>query len=142
MPRALRPAPVSIRLSDSERAELTRRAGSSGLSTYIKSVVLSDRATTKTTKRASADIILLAKILAQLGASGLGRDMRRLSEAADSGSLDLDDITVSRLRDACKDIQSMHMLLLQALGKKRPGITAPNVQSDFVRATSGSEVEL
>lgn len=138
MPRALRSSPVSVRLSETERNVLTRRAGSLGLSTYIKSVLFSGAAPQGKARRATADQVLLAHILAQLGTSGLAQDMRRLSEAAHSGSLDLDDLTVLRLHEACKDIQGIHVLLLQALGK-RPPPTVRDAQKDFLRAVSGPE---
>lgn len=136
MPRPLRPAPLSIRLSQAERASLERRAGGVGLSTYAKSVLFADSPSRDKSRRRSADQVLLAQILGQLGAGGLSSHLKTLSAAADGGSLDLDDLTVSRLRDACHDIRGIHLLLMQALGKKLPAGNAnkERVSVHFVRA--------
>lgn len=141
MPKTVREAPLSIRLSKNERAALTRRAGGTGLSTYVKSVVLAEDAP-RQRQRASSDQILLAQMLGQLGASGLALHLRRLSEAADSGSLHVDDLTVRHLHDACDDVRGMHLLLLKALGKRLPA-AAPRkerVTVQFIRAAFDREV--
>ncbi len=83
MPSSVRQAPISLRLSENQRAALTRRAGAMGLSTYVKSVLFAEEPSRGNRRRASADQVLLAQILGQLGASGLAESMKRLTEAAD-----------------------------------------------------------
>lgn len=134
-----RSPPLSVRLSKIERAALERRAGGVGLSTYIKSVLFGDDAKSPpTTRPMPAGPALLARILGQLGASGLALSMRHLSEAADTGSLYVDDLVTARLRNACDDIEGMRNLLMQALGKQPQ---APRVQlaESFERAASFPE---
>lgn len=125
-----RPSPLSIRLSEVERLALERRANGVGLSTYVKSIALHGTTSTKSRRTASADQVLLAQLLGQLGASGLAASMRDLAAAADSGSLYVDDLVVRRLNDACDDIRAMHLHLLKALGMKTP----PSPMRETVRA--------
>lgn len=136
-----RPAPLSIRLSDFERAALMRRAGSRPVGAYVKSVLFETGPTAGAPRAVSADRVLLAQILGQLGASGLAQSMKRLTEAADTGSLHLDDLTISRLHDACDDMRNMHLLLMTALGKKPPkGAARPErLSKTFVRAAVDTE---
>jgi hypothetical protein len=144
MPHSLREPPLSIRLSKNERAALTRRAGGMGLSTYVKSVLFAEETSRGKRNRVSADRVLLAQLLGQLGASGLVQRMKRLTDAADSGSLHLDDLTISSLHDARDDLRGMHLLLLQALGKKLPKEAAQpqRLSVTFVRAAADVEASL
>jgi len=141
MSQAVREPPLSIRLSKNERAALTRRAGAMGLSTYVKSVLFAEENPKRGRKRVSADHVLLAQILGQLGASGLAQSMKRLTEAADTGSLHLDDLTIRQMHDACGDLRGIHLHLLKALGKKLPK-TPPHPERlsvQFVRAAVDAE---
>lgn len=124
-----RPAPLSLRLSDAERASLTARAGSVPLSTYVKQVLFADGGSSlrRVPRRVSVDGAKLAQVLAYLGSSQLARSLSTLAEAAASGSLFVDELTIRRLHDACGDVQAMHVLLLGALGKKVPS-RAPHKQ--------------
>jgi chloramphenicol 3-O-phosphotransferase len=84
---------------------------------------------------------LLAQILGQLGTSGLALSVRRLTAAADSGSLHIDDLTIRRLHDACDDLRGMHLLLMEALGKKLPNAEAhaERLSVQFIRAAINPE---
>ena len=70
-------------------------------------------------RRVSRQDSLLAQLLARLGESELDASMARLAEAADSGSLYVDDLLKNRLHHACDDIRDMRMELMEALGKRR-----------------------
>jgi len=72
---------------------------------------------------------LLAQILGQLGAVGIASYLRSLADAADSGSIYLDDLTSAELRSACAAVVSMHMQLMQALGKEAK--VAPRLSDRF-----------
>jgi len=139
MSGSVRLPPVSLRLSKIERAALERRAGGVGLSTYVKSVLFEgSEPKSRSRRRVSADRILLAQILGQLGASGLGHSLARLAEAAASGSLHVDDLTTRRLHDACDDLRGVHWLLLKALGKKLPkaSLRHERLSVQFARAAT------
>ena len=139
----LRPSPVSLRLSKVERAALERRAGGSPLSTYVKSVLFEDGSKAKGRRRVSADQVLLAQILGQLGASGLASSLGRLAAAADSGSLHVDDLTIQHLRDAFNEVRGMHQHLMRALGKKVPnaGARPERLRVTFARAAVDAETQ-
>jgi hypothetical protein len=126
-------------LSQAERAALERRAAGVGLSTYVKSLALGG-AMPKGPRRGSADQVLLAQLLGQLGASGLAASMRDLASAADSGSLYVDDLVVRRLNDACDDIRAMHLHLMRALGMKAPRTPVrETMRARFARAATDHE---
>jgi hypothetical protein len=117
MPRAVRLSPVSVRLTKEERALLEKRAGGIGLSTYLKATVLGDGVRSRRKVPPSADQVLLARVLGQLGAVGIASYLRSLAEAAESGSLHLDDLTVTELKQACAAVLAMQVDLMRALGK-------------------------
>jgi hypothetical protein len=116
-----RRAPLSIRLTDGERDALCRRAGSQPISAYIKVILFGDAGPSGISgTRVLAEKVLLAQLLGRLGSSGLASSLGRLADAADSGSLHIDDLTTRRLHDAFDDVRSMHQLLMHALGKEVP----------------------
>lgn len=119
--RAKRRPPLSIRLNDGELARLKQLAGTTPLSTYIKSRALGGTSGSPTGRALGADRGLLAQVLGQLGASGLSVSMKRLADAAESGSLYVDARTASELRQACGCIDEMHTTLLAAVhGRSKP----------------------
>lgn len=118
-PLATRPRPFSLRLTVSERAALERLADGQPLGGYIKGRLFGGQ-TSPTKAGGSSDRVLLAQVLGQLGTSTLTPSLKALAEAAASGSLHIDDLTVSRLHDACDDLRGMHLLLMEALGKRVP----------------------
>jgi hypothetical protein len=132
-----------LRLSKIERAALERRASGAGLSTYVKSVLFGETQAKARGRRVSADQVLLAQILGQLGASGLASSLGRLVAAADSGSLHLDDLTIGRLHDACDDVRGIHLHLMKALGKKLPKTAAHQnrLTVQFIRAAADIEAQ-
>ena len=98
--------PFSIRLSDAERRQLEREAGSQPLGSYMRSKLLGN------------DKRTLARILAALGSSDLAASMREIAQAARAGALqDSDDLQLS-LRAACLTIEKMRHDLVRALGLK------------------------
>lgn len=113
-----RAQPFAIRLSEHERAELTRRAGEMALGAYIKAVVFADGDKRKRRGARSPikDHALLAEVLACLGRSGLTDSIAELSAAAQSGTLYVDDSVTHALKSACDDIVVMRLLLLKSLG--------------------------
>lgn len=141
MPHAVKaPKPLSIRLSVAERAELDRRAGDMPVSAYVKARLFGEayRPASRARRRMSADRVLLAQILGQLGGSGLSASLREMARAAETGSLHVDDLTASYLRDACNDVRNMHLRLLVALGMKVPeaSFRPETLRAGFARASA------
>lgn len=117
---AKRAAPLSIRLSDEERAAVERKAGRMPLGAYIKSVVLGDDAP-KYRKRQTmpeADQRLLAEILARLGATRTANNLNQIAKHLNLGTLVIDDQLEADLKVAIVEIAWIRATLMQALGKR------------------------
>lgn len=108
-----RPAPLSIRLNDVERADLLRRANGEPLSSYVKRCVFGKRSFSSHMSQEQ-----VALLLAKLASCGLAGSMRDLSESAKLGVLPVTPDTEQVLHKACADIADMRLLLLQGLGKR------------------------
>lgn len=109
--------PFALRLTDDERAELNRRAGTMAVGTYIKSVLFVEGQSKRARVRRPIDKhIELAEVLACLGSSRIGESLERLADAADSGVLQFDPDAPAAIQKACRDIVAMRLLLMKALG--------------------------
>ncbi|WP_298307612.1 hypothetical protein [uncultured Erythrobacter sp.] len=102
--RKVKSKPFSIRLSDAERAQLEREAGSKPLAVYMRSKLLSN------------DKPTLARLLAALGASDLARSMRDVAASARNGAFEETPEMLLTLESACAAIEDMRTTLLRALG--------------------------
>ena len=129
---ARRRAPVSIRLSEPERAELATRAGTVPVSTYIKRVLFGDGGVPprRETRRITPEREALGCLLAALGKSQLGNSLARLAKLAETGALYCDPETLAGLRRASDDLRAMRAMLMQALGKE----TDPDPSAAFNHA--------
>lgn len=118
--RAIAARPFSIRLTDGEKATLQEQAGRVPLGAYVRKMLLGDTAETRSVVAAgpAIDTALLARMLAALGQSDLGESLKTLARHADAGALECDEVTVTRLRQACDALLAMRLLLLHALGKR------------------------
>ena len=99
----------SIRLTDAERKQLEREAGSKPLAVYVRSKLFSN------------DKPTLARLLASLGASDLSRSMRDIAASARNGSFEETPETLLSLEAACAAIEDMRTILLRALGLRPKG---------------------
>lgn len=136
MPRAIakRPAPLSIRLTEAERSLLLERAGTLGLSTYVKHVVFKGDASALRSlpRRASADFVVLGRILSQLGKLQIASDLAALAHAAKAGLVQMDADTDRQLREACDLVRDIRALLMAGLGKAEN--CAPRLADEFAEA--------
>ncbi len=117
MPRAARPAPLSIRLSPEERADLTSRAERAGLSVggYFRAAVL-DVPLPRVSRRPSADRAELARLLGAVGK--IGSNVNQLAYVANTGSWP-DSRAIAQ---AVADIRWMRDSLMLALGVHPPAV--------------------
>lgn len=140
--------PLSIRLTFAERALLEKKAAGQSLSAYIKNEVFGGSGgpalglglTIGVTRRARPDARLLAQILAKLGETNLSLSMNELAQAANTGSLYVDETVRSQLVEACADIAEIRLLLLEALGKRRRPVQPKprNLTEAFNLSASGA----
>lgn len=129
--------PFALRLTDDERKELDRRAGELALGTYIKGILFQDISNRRQrgARKPVKDHAALAQVLACLGQSRLGESLNSLSQAAESGTLHVDDDVPVALKKACDDIVVMRLLLMRALSFQMPEIdTSESVSQSFTRA--------
>jgi hypothetical protein len=118
--------PFSIRLSDDERALLTREAGKLSLGAHIRWKLLGDRVSRRNEKEPSrkrpnpkADQMALAKVLALLGRSELARSLDAIAKSAVMGALPLSPELLQELKSACAHVRAMRDALVEALGVRR-----------------------
>lgn len=116
--KSARPVPLSIRVSDAEREELRVAAKGASLNAYIRSRLFDDKGRTRTSRRRQPvkDHAALARALALLGALDLGQSLRELSNAAQTGALDVDAETEAELCVACAAVLAVKSDLMRALG--------------------------
>ncbi len=90
------------------------------LSSYVKSVVLSDESPTYRKRRPApeADQKLLAEILARLGASRSANNLNQIAKHLNQGTLVIDEELAKDLQQAVVDVAWMRTTLMQALGVK------------------------
>lgn len=109
--------PISIRLTDEERAMLERRAGNYALSAYIRLKLFDVQTSRSTTNKSpTKDKQALAQVLALLGKSSLASSMADLAHGARLGTLLVSEETEASIKKACTDIATMKSALMRALG--------------------------
>ncbi len=122
-PKKKRPSPLSLRLSDEERAQLHLDAGSLAVGAYIRKKLFGDNARLRKSKRRnhrrpSIDHEQIAKLLGMLGQSELGPSLIAIAMAAETGSLPVTPELTDELYQACDDVRQMRSTLIRALGIK------------------------
>ncbi len=115
-----RPAPLSIRLTDEEKAVLKREAGGGSVHALARARLLGNhsRPVAPTKGGVKIDHAALAKILAMLGQSRLSSNVNQIAKAANGGRLDVSPELERKLTSACGDIRAMRITLSAALGIK------------------------
>ena len=117
-PKKKRPSPISLRLSDEERARLERDAAGMSVSAYIRERLFGEGAVPRKTrgKFPVKDHQALAKVLSALGRTNLARDLGKLEWAVDNGVMTMSNESERELRKACATITAMRADLVTALG--------------------------
>lgn len=121
-PRKPKTTPISIRLTDAERDELTGRAGSRTLSDYIRACLFGIAAKARNAKTPAPAARDLAHILARLGASDLGPSLRELAYAAKIGALPVTPEIEGAIKSSCEAIVELRTELMRATGLREDGV--------------------
>lgn len=58
----------------------------------------------------------ISTVLGKLGQSGIANSLNQLARAAGAGALDLTPEAEAELRQACADVASIRLMLIEALG--------------------------
>lgn len=121
--------PLSIRVTEDEKAQLQALAGSLAISAYIRQQLLGDGVVKQRAKRylkkprkPSVDSAEVARLLSMFGRSELAQSMLALSLAAQQGTLDVSQDIEERIELACEDIHTIKLALILALGVKPQGV--------------------
>lgn len=121
--------PLSIRVTEDEKAQLQAMAGALAISTYIRQQLFGDVATKRRAKRyqkkqrqPAVDSTELARLLGMFGRSELARSMLALSWAARQGQLEVSPEIEDQIERACEDIHTIKLALILALGVKPQGV--------------------
>lgn len=133
-----RPSPLSIRLSDDERAALVAKAAGRPLGAFIKDVVLSESVRPVRRRAPVQNSEALGRALALLGRTHLSNNLNQLARAANLGALPVTDQLEAELRAACADIRLMRSFLLAALGIAAPDGPA-GLSAVFGEAAKGGD---
>lgn len=134
----------AIRLTETERAELQRRAGELALGSYMKAVLFADgdKRRRRGARAPVKDHVKLAEVLACLGQSRISETLEQLAKAAESGTLYVDDDVPQTIKKACDDICVMRLMLMSALGFQLPKAgddKTESVSQSFTRAAAFEE---
>lgn len=114
-----RPSPVSIRVSDGEKMQLQEWAGTTPISTYVKSVLFDGKKPRNARCSAAIrDYQALAQVLSALGRSGVFTNLDKMVQDAEAGRLNLSDKDVETVLTACAVVTQMRDDLVRALGLK------------------------
>lgn len=112
-----KPTPFSLRLSVEERQLLEELAGTKPLGAYIRETLLSNAKPRRgRTSRPKEDNIILAQILAELGASRIPNNLNQLARAANTGSLLVTDDVLKDLNEAIQNVSFIKEILIKTLG--------------------------
>lgn len=124
LPRGARP--FTVRLSDDERAFLTREAGKLSLSAHVRHKLLGNAVSPRRGRELSrrqrvpkVNQTELAKVMAMLGRSELSRRLDELAMAAVMGALPVGPELIQELHAVCAHIRTMRSALMDALDIKR-----------------------
>lgn len=112
---------LSIRFTPEERLLLERLSNGKSLASHIRSCVLDDQTSPRKSRRHEPDIdhVILASILAKLGATRQANNLNQIAHGINSGAvIALSENMESQILDACNDIKEMRRELLTALGSK------------------------
>lgn len=116
--------PLSIRVTEEERARLSRDAGKLSLSAFIRQKLFGDTAAPRKPRyrrkqrHPTMDSQTVAQLLGTFGQSELGRSMIALALAAQSGALPVTPELTEKLEGACEDIRNIRIALIGALNVK------------------------
>ena len=119
-----RTVPLSIRVTEEEKAWLQEMAGTLAISGYIRQCLFRDTAAKrparhqKKQRQPSMDAQEVGRLLGMFGRSELARSMLALSLAAEQGNLHVTPEVEERIEIACEEINTIKLALIFALGVK------------------------
>lgn len=133
-----RSTPLSVRFTESEKAQLKALAGNKPVSLFIRERALGGESEPRKPRPSPVrDANVLGHLLAVLGQSRLSSNLNQIAKAANQGSLPVTAEVETDLRQACAEVFEMRCLLLKALGIQLVTEATP-VSKTFEIAAGGS----
>ena len=112
--------PLSVRLTEEERAQLERAAGTNSLSAHIRECLFREQAVPRRVRRRPRipvkDHQALARLLALLGASRIPNNLNQLARDANCDTLEWNEETAAKINEAYEHVLFMRRELIRALG--------------------------
>ena len=112
-------SPLTLRLTQEERAKLEELAAGMTLSAYVRACLFAEE--TKRRKRRPKDIVAdkkaAAEALALLGQSRIASNLNQLAYHANIGALIVGEAEKAQIAEANGHLLAIRALLMQALGK-------------------------
>ena len=136
-PASERSTPLSVRFTESEKAQLKALAGNTPVSLFIRERALGGEPEPRKPRPSPVrDADVLGQLLALLGQSRLASNLNQIAKAANQGSLPVTVELEADLRQACAEVFEMRFLLLKALGIQLVTEAVP-VSKTFAEAAGG-----
>lgn len=114
-----RPAPVSLRLNETELAALRNAASGRSINGYIRERLFGDASIITLAKPVAQDREALARVLGALGQSDLYTRIAAITLALEQGRMLASAETETAVKDACNAVTEMRADLLIALGLRK-----------------------
>ena len=113
--------PVTMRLTEDERAQLEEMAAGMTLSAYIRACLFAseERRRKRRPESVVADKKAIAEALALLGQSRIANNLNQLAYQANVGALVIEDREAAMIAEAYDHVLSLRTLLVAALGHGR-----------------------
>ena len=118
-PKKKRPAPISLRLSNSELVALRKAASGRSINGYVRERLFGDGETIALSKPVSKDHEALARVLGALGRTDVFSNLAAISLALEQHQMLASQETEANVQEACKLIAEMRSDLLLALGLRK-----------------------
>jgi hypothetical protein len=112
--RRKRGAPFSLRLTESERADLKAKANGEPLGAYIKSRLFTGAQYRSRAKRVDREA--LGKVLGTLGKSRIPQNLNQIAKAANIGAMPVTPDLLEELHETCAELKSLRQEIMAALG--------------------------
>ncbi len=118
-PKRQTASPLTLRLSQEERARLEELAAGMTFSAYVRACVFGAEASTRKTRPKSVieDKKAAAEALALLGQSRIASNLNQLAYHANIGALDIGQAEREQIAEANAHLLAIRTLLMTALGK-------------------------
>ena len=112
-------SPLTLRLTQAERARLDELAAGMTLSAYIRACIFGEE--TRRRKRRPKDVVAdkqaAAEALALLGQSRIASNLNQLAYHANIGALEIGETETKQINEAYTHVLAIRTLLMQALGQ-------------------------